>query len=142
MTPFDTALRVQRREVDAVKVSISIEVERITTLEAQSRAHAARAREERALATSLPFASDAWAARMKHEQIRINEAAYLAQARLGQLRAQAVEAYGTMRAIEGAAERYQDEADRTAAAAEQTGIDDIAAARFLRARNATGKRSA
>jgi len=142
MTPFDTALRVQRREVDAVKVSISIEVERITTLEAQSRAHAERAREERALATSLPFASDAWTARMKYEQIRINEAAYLAQARLGQLRAQAVEAYGTMRAIEGAAERFQDEADRTAATVEQTGIDDIAAARFLRARRATGSRSA
>jgi len=142
MTPFDTALRVQRREVDAVKVSISIEVERITTLEAQSRAHAQRSREERALAASLPFASDAWALRMKHEQIRINEAAYLAQARLGQLRAQAVEAYGTMRAIEGAAERYQDEADRTAATAEQAGIDDIAAARFLRARRANGNRSA
>lgn len=142
MTPFDTALRVQRREVDAVKVSISIEVERITTLEAQSRTLAERAREERAVATSLPFASDAWAARMKYEQIRVSEAAYLAQARLGQLRAQAVEAYGTMRAIEGAAERFQDEADRTAATAEQTGIDDIAAARFLRARRAAGKHSA
>lgn len=142
MTPFDTALRVHRREVDAVKVSISIEVERITTLEAQSRAHAERAREERALAASLPIASDAWAARMKYERIRINEAAHLAQARLGQLRAQAVEAYGTMRAIEGAAERYQNEVDRTAATAEQTGIDDIAAARFLRARRATGSRSA
>jgi hypothetical protein len=142
MTPFDTALRVQRREVDSVKVSISVEVERITTLEAMSRAHETRQREERALATTLPFASDAWAARMKHEQIRIDEAAYLAQARLGQLRARAVEAYGTMRAIEGAATRYQDEADRVAATAEQTGIDDIAAARFLRARRATGNRSA
>lgn len=141
MTPFDTALRVQRREVDAVKVSISVEVERITTLEAMDRAHETRAREERALAATLPFASDAWVAKMKHEQIRIREAAYLAQARLGQLRAQAVEAYGTMRAIEGAAERFQDEADRTAAVAEQSGIDDIAAARFLRAR-AAGKRSA
>lgn len=136
MTPFDTALRIQRREVDTVKVSISVEVERITSLEAQGRAHMERARAERALAASLPFASDAWAARMKSEQIRIAEATYLAQARLGQLRAQAVEAYGTMRAIEGAAGRYQDEVDRTAAAAEQAGIDDIAAARFLRARNA------
>jgi hypothetical protein len=140
MTPFDTALRVQRREVDAVKVSISVEVERITSLEMQNREHQQREREERALATTLPFASDAWAARMKHEQIRINEAAYLAQARLGQLRAQAVEAYGTMRAIEGAAERFQDEADRTAANAEQASIDDIAAANFLRARRILNKR--
>ncbi len=142
MTPFDTALRIHRREVDSVKVSISIEVERITTLEAQSRANAQREREERALAATLPVASDGWTARMKHEQVRIREAAHLAQARLGQLRAQAIEAYGTMRAIEGAAERYQDEADRTAAATEQTGIDDIAAARFLLARRMPAKRTA
>jgi hypothetical protein len=142
MTPFDTALRVQRREVDAVKVSISVEVERITTLESQARSHDAAVREERALAYSMPFATDAWSARMKAERIRLDEAAYLAQARLGRLRAKAVEAYGTMRAIEGAAERHTDEAERTIALAEQSAIDDIAAARFLRARAATRKRSA
>ncbi|MDP5280337.1 hypothetical protein Q9Q95_15515 [Sphingomonas sp. DG1-23] len=142
MTPFDTALRVQRREVDAVKVSISVEVERINTLETQTRSHDARMLQERALAYSLPFASDAWTARMKAERARLDEAAYLAQARLGRLRAQAVEAYGTMRAIEGAAERYEDEAERTIALAEQNAIDDIAAARFLRARAVVRKRSA
>ena len=142
MTPFDTALRVQRREVDAVKVSISVEVERITTLETQTRTHDARMLQERALATSMPFATDAWTAKMKAERARLDEAAYLAQARLGRLRAQAVEAYGTMRAIEGAAERYEDEAERVEALAEQNAIDDIAAARFLRARAIVRKRSA
>lgn len=142
MTPFDTALRVQRREVDAVKVSISVEVERINTLETQTRSHDARVLQERALAYSMPFATDAWTARMKAERARLDEAAYLAQARLGRLRAQAVEAYGTMRAIEGAAERYEDEAERTLALAEQNAIDDIAAARFLRARAIAKKRSA
>ena len=142
MTPFDTALRVQRREVDAVKVSISVEVERITTLETQTRTHDMKMVQERALASSLPFASDAWTARMKAERVRLDEAAYLAQARLGRLRAQAVQAYGTMRAIEGAAERYEDEAERTLALAEQGAIDDIAAARFLRARAIAKKRSA
>jgi hypothetical protein len=134
MSPFDTALRVQRREVDAVKVSISVEVERIATLESQTHAHDATMREERALAAALPFASDAWTQRMKAERIRLDEAAYLAQARLGRLREQAVEAYGTMRAIEGAAERYETEAERVAALAEQGAIDDLAAARFLKAR--------
>jgi hypothetical protein len=142
MTPFDTALRVQRREVDAVKVSISVEVERITTIESQARMHDARMLQERALASSLPIASDAWTARMKAERARLDEAAHLAQAKLGRLRAQAVEAYGTMRAIEGAAGRYEDEAERTIALAEQSAIDDIAAARFLRARAVAKKRSA
>jgi hypothetical protein len=140
MTPFDAALRVQRREVDAVKVSISIEVERITTIEGRTEAHDSRMRDERALAHSIPFATDAWAARMKAERNRLNEAAHLARARLGHLRAQAVEAYGTMRVIEGAAERYTDESERAAGTAEQGASDDLAAARFLRARAASAKR--
>lgn len=135
MTPFDTALRVQRREVDAVRLSISVEVERITTIETQCRAHDARMVEERALAHALPIASEAWADRMRTERKRMNDAAILAEARLRHLRAKATEAYGTMRAIEGAAERYQDEADRLAAGAEQSAADDLAAARFLRARH-------
>ena len=134
MTPFDTALRVHRREVDALKASISTEIDRITTLDTQTRTHDETLRQERALAYSMPFASDAYTVRMKAERIRRNEAANHAQIRLGKLRAQTVEVYGTMRAIEGAAERFQDDADRTAAVAEQGAIDDIAAAKFIAAR--------
>ena len=134
MTPFDTALRVQRREVDAVKVSISTEVERIATLEAEGRAHDRRLIEERALAAALPIATDAWTLRMKAERARLERDAALAQVRLGHLREQAVEAYGTMRAIEGAADRFNDEAERVIALAERGAIDDLAAARFLAAK--------
>jgi len=134
MTPFDTALRVQRREVDAVKVSISVEVETITTLTNQTYAHDVRMREERALAATVPIASDAWRLRMKAERARLDQQAQLANMRLTTLRAQAVEAYGTMRAIEGAADRFKDEAERVAAGAEQAMIDDIAAAKLVIAR--------
>jgi hypothetical protein len=139
MTPFDTALRIHRREVDTVKVAIGAEVERIVTIETRTRAHDARMHEERALAHALPFSSDAWSARMKADRTRLKEAATQAEARLGQLRAQALEVFGTMRAIEGAAERYRNEAERTAALAEQGAIDDLAAARFLKARKAQGR---
>jgi hypothetical protein len=141
MTPFDTALRVQRRQVDAMKVSISVEIENISTLTTQSQAHDIRMREERALATLVPIASDAWTLRMKAERARLDHQARLAQMRLLQLRAQAVEAYGTMRAIEGAADRFNDEAERIAAGAEQASIDDIAAAKLVRARR-KGERTA
>lgn len=134
MTPFDTALRVQRREVDAVKVSISVEVETITTLTSQAYAHDVRMREERALAATVPIASDAWRLRMKAERARLDQQAQLANMRLTTLRAQAVEAYGTMRAIEGAADRFKDEAERVAAGAEQAMIDDISAAKLVIAR--------
>ena len=142
MTPFDTALRIHRREVDTMKVSISVEVERIASLHSQIDAHELQLREERALARSMPFASDAWTARMQAERARLDEAAGLAQARLGRLRAQAIEVYGTMRAIEGAADRYRDEAERTAASAEQARNDDVAATRFLKARRIRGERTA
>lgn len=138
MTPFDTALRIHRREVDTVKVAIGAEVERITAIEARARAHETQVRQERALAHALPFSSDAWTARMKADRARLQEAANLAESRLGRLRAQAIEAFGTMRAIEGAAGRYRDEAERVAALAEQGAIDDIAAARFLQARRKNG----
>lgn len=134
MTPFDTALRVQRREVDTVKVSISVEIETISTLNHQTRAHEIRMREERALAATVPVASDAWTLRMKAERARLDRQSQLAHGRLTHLRAQAVEAYGTMRAIEGAADRFKDEAERAAAGAEQAMIDDIAAAKLVVAR--------
>lgn len=136
MTPFDTALRVKRREVDAVKVSISVEIETITTLDQQTLAHEIRMREERALALTVPVASDAWRLRMKAERARLDQQSQLATLRLTTLRAQAVEVYGTMRAIEGAAGRFKDEAERVAAGAEQAMIDDIAAAKLVIARRA------
>jgi hypothetical protein len=142
MTPFDTALRIHRREVDTVKVAIGAEVERITAIETHARAHDTQMREERALAHALPFSSDAWTARMKADRARLQEAATLAEARLGKLRAQALEAFGTMRAIEGAAERYRDEAERVTALAEQGAIDDLAAARFLKLRGKVGRKEA
>jgi hypothetical protein len=134
MTPFDTALRVQRREVDAVKVSIGAEIERIADLDQRTRQHDVTLRDERALAYTMPFATDAWTARMKAERVRLSEASRVAETRLSQLREQAVEAYGTMRAIEGAADRFKDEAERQLALAEQGRIDDLAAARFIAAR--------
>jgi hypothetical protein len=134
MTPFDTALRVQRREVDSVKVSISETITTITTITHQANAHDQRMREERALAATIPVASDAWRLRMKAERARLDQQAQLAQVRLTHLRAQAVEAYGTMRAIEGAADRFKDEAERVAAGAEQSMIDDIAASKLVIAR--------
>jgi hypothetical protein len=82
MTPFDTALRVQRREVDAIKVSISVEIERIATLETQARDQAERIRDERVVAHALPFASDAWLAAAKRQREAMAQAAEMARARI------------------------------------------------------------
>ncbi|KTF70569.1 hypothetical protein ACNFJ7_16550 [Sphingomonas sp. HT-1] len=133
-TPYDTALRMQQREVDAVKVAIAAAVERVASLEEEASALQGRTREERVLAHALPFDSDAWLALAKRELARLAAEAEAARGRLVQLRAQALEAFGRLRAIEIAAERYRDEQARALEAAEQAAIDDIAAARFLRER--------
>lgn len=133
-TPFDTALRMQQRTVDDLKVAIGASLDRIAGFEAQARALTERMREERVLAHALPFASDAWLATARHAQTRLGEEAEAERARLLQLREQAREAYGTCRAIETAAERFRADAEREAEAAEQAAIDDIAATRFLRTR--------
>lgn len=133
-TPFDTALRMQQRTVDDLKVAIGAALERIAGYEQQARDLVARMREERVLAHALPFASDAWLATARLAQTRLAEETEAERARLAHLRDQAREAYGTFRAIESAAERFRADAEREAEAAEQAAIDDIAAARFLRAR--------
>jgi len=134
VTPYDTALRVQRREVDALRLSISVEVARLTTIETQQIAFEQSVQRERAAAVALPVPSDAWARRMRAERARMKESASLAAARLATLRRQAGEAYGTARAIEIAAGDYHDQQQRDLALSEQAAADDLAAAAFLRAR--------
>lgn len=132
MTPYDTALRLYRRQVDEIKLSISVEMERLAALTARTRAHEATWQEERALARALPFASDVWAARMRDERAQIDAAQSNAQTRLDCLRRDAAKVYGTLRAIETAAERCRDDAERAMAVAEQAGIDDLSASRLAR----------
>jgi len=134
MTPFDTALRVQRREVDSLRISISVAVERLSHLERSHRENIDIARRERASTNEIWVPTDAWAARMRAERTRLLRDARDAEARLAQLRSQATELYGTMRAIEQAADTYRAESERTAATAEQTGLDDVVAARLVRNR--------
>ena len=133
MTPYDTALRVQRREVDNVRISISVALEHSTAIEQAQIQLAEKARAEREAPRDLLLPTDAWTAHVRRERGRLEEQARLADAKLTHLRAQAIEAYGTMRAIEGAADRHRDESERTEAIAEQGRIDDLGAARFVKA---------
>ncbi|WP_395391337.1 hypothetical protein WBP07_12260 [Novosphingobium sp. BL-8A] len=134
-TPYDAALRVQRREIDEMSVAISREQGVLAAVEqAQADAHAARSREKAVAGADLGFVSHGYFARLRAEQRQLTGLqAELAQ-RLEGLRAEAVEAFGTFRTIESAAEAFKQEAERAQANAEQAGIDDIAAMAFIKAR--------
>ncbi|MFA6123711.1 MAG: hypothetical protein WCS75_05925 [Sphingomonas sp.] len=136
-TPFDTAQRVQHRAVETVRVAISVEVERHSRIESESDALVESIARERAMGHAAGWIStDAWLARMRAERARLQNEARSAEARLAALRAQAAEAYGAMRVIDGAVDRHQEEALRIEEVSEQGRLDDMAAARLMRSKAA------
>lgn len=132
-TPFDTAQRVQQRTVETMRVAISVEVERHGLLERESSALVESIARERSVGQAAGWlTSDAWLARVRAERARLHQEARGAEARLATLRAQAAEAYGAMRVIDGAVDRHREEALRIEETGEQGRLDDMAAARLAR----------
>ncbi|CAN5541314.1 hypothetical protein BH10PSE14_BH10PSE14_13670 [soil metagenome] len=133
-TPYDAALRLRQREMDDMRVSISVEVNQLIVIERRRDAIDDSVRTEVQLATAdHGFSAHAFVARMRAQRDALSRDRAAVDARLNSLQLQAAEAYGSLRAIEGAAGRYRDEATRVAATAEQSQIDDFSAARFTRA---------
>jgi hypothetical protein len=136
-TPFDTAMRVQRREIDAMGVAINVQVNVLNQIEtAREEVRGSILREADVAAGDLHISSHAYMERIRAEQLRLTRDGAVQSARLDQMRAKAASAYGAYRAIEVAAEGFREEADRRSARAEQAGIDDGAAVAFLNARRA------
>lgn len=143
-TPYDTALRALQREVDDLRASIGEAAERLMEIETLRQAMSDAIRHESALAAvDRNFSPEAYLARARAERDRLRAEERAADARLDALRRQAMESYGSLRAMEGAADVFRQEAFRAAATAEQAGIDDFSGARFARAlrhaRRATGR---
>lgn len=132
-TPFDAALRLRQREMDAMRVSISIQINQLLVIE-ETREAVDRSvqREVEIAATNWGTSAHAFMARMRAQRERLLRERATVDARLTGLREQAAEAYGALRAVEGAAARFRAEENRIAATAEQGRADDFSAARFAR----------
>jgi len=145
-TPYCAAIGVQRREVDAMRVVIGVEVNRLAEVERRHAKIDVDLRRERSVACSLDVPSTAYFLLMRAEQERLDENRRAISARIDQLRSQAREVYGSLSAVEGAAERYRDEERRRLEGLEQAAMDDRSAAAFLAhsrtARATTTRRSA
>ncbi|WP_404367640.1 hypothetical protein AB5I39_13200 [Sphingomonas sp. MMS24-J45] len=135
-TPFDAALRLRQREMDAMRVSIAVQVNQLMVIE-ETRENVDRSvrRETEIAASNWGSSAHAFMARMRAQRERLVRERATVNARLTALREQATEAYGALRAIEGAAARFREEADRAAATAEQNRADDFSAARYSRAQD-------
>lgn len=133
-TPYDTAVRIQRRTVDETRIAISLEVTRLREVEqARDLVQTRMARETEAAAAEPMISTAAYLARMRKQRASLDAARETTRRSVDRLRDQAAAAYGSLRAMESAADEYRHEAGRAAAAAEQAGIDDLAGAAFIRA---------
>lgn len=134
-TPFDGAIRIRRREIDEMRIAISVQVDRLVEIEAAVADAGAVMRNERGVAADdVLLSSHAYMARMAAERRRLAQDRALEDAVLTQLRNKAAAAYGQSRAIETAADQYRAEAAQATAAAEQGHLDDQATTRFIQNR--------
>ncbi|WP_033921450.1 hypothetical protein [Sphingomonas sp. 37zxx] len=132
-TPYDAALQLRQREIDTIKVSISVEHTHMRELSMHRDAIDTTVRDETALASQHhQFPSDTFVARMRTKRAALSREYEARDQRLDLLRIQAAEAYGSLSAIGAAADRHRAEALRVIAIAEQDQIDDFSAARFTR----------
>jgi len=139
-TPYDTAMRVIRREVDDMRLVIGEAAQRLVELEQLRHALGASLRREASVVDAMPNAvivpTDRYFVHQRARQGAATRALHDADAGLAALRRQAGEHYARLKTIETAAENYRVARNTALASAEQGHADDMAAARFLRLRAA------
>jgi hypothetical protein len=139
-TPFDTALRIRQREIDRVGMAIGAETSQLVALEQAKQAALATAAAEVQLAAGDPMMSSfAYVTRMRVLRERLDRDRAASAARLDRLRDEATDVYGSMKAMETAADGFRAAEALAAATAEQATIDDISNAALLRARRAAAR---
>jgi hypothetical protein len=139
-TPFDTALRIRQREIDRVGAAIGAETGQLVALEnARDTAQAVTAAEVAAAAGDPMMSSFAYVSRMRALRERLEQDRAASAARLDRLRDEAIDAFGSKRAMETAADGYRAIQAQAAASAEQAMVDDVSTAAMLRARRAAAQ---
>lgn len=140
-TPFDAVLRTRRRELDEVRIAINAETSRLADIdEATDLLHEEVARECRTASEDWSMSSHAYLQRKLAERKGLHTCRTETARSIETLRGRATETYGSMRAIENAAERFRSEAARERQRAEQQVADEAGSARFVREANAARRR--
>lgn len=132
ITPYCTAVRLRRREVDQLRQVIAEMAEQVALLDRRAAELRKTVEVERRLAKNFGrLPDDLYFRRMRLEHERLLRERAVADAVLEQLRTEARDSFGSLRALEEAAERFRQEAELGLAAAEQAAADDRAATAFI-----------
>jgi hypothetical protein len=142
-TPFDILVRIERRNVDGLRVAIQAVVGEIDALtSAREQLDARRWRECEAAANDWGVSTYDWLRARARDAAAIAHDQQQQQARLGHLREQASAAYGALRTAENAAERHRAEVLRKRAVKAQAEADDLSNVRRLLAQRRAQLRGA
>jgi hypothetical protein len=132
-TPYDALLRLRKREMDDVRIAVSVQIDQLISIENRHTViNAAMARAQDVTTTEILLNTQSYMARLRAERDAVAKNKTLAGARLAQLQGHAVEAYGALRVAHSAADEYRAEAEKDAANADQAFIDDLVGARGAR----------
>lgn len=138
-TPYDSALRVQKRAIDAIRVSLHLELARELAVEVESSALALNMREEATVAAlDWQVLAHPYVARQRAERSRLDDDRRRIDISLNSLRGAAMEACGQMQAMAGAATAFATDCMHREASAEQAQSDDFAGARISNYRRPSG----
>lgn len=131
-TPFDTVLRMRRREIDRTRIAIHMETTRLTEIDQQSRAlEEELAREYEVCAQSWAASAEAFVRRRMSQQADLMAQRVMVSEQIGRLRREAIDAYGSQHVLENAAEAFRTDHRRQQSRAEQREADDLCAARAV-----------
>lgn len=140
-TPFDPALRIQRRALDAIRISLLAEAARELALSDQlSVLESDLEREGTIAAMDWQVGAHPYGQRVRARRVALEKDRSTVDGRLQRLRGAAMEACGQMLAITDAASGFTTDLRRREAAADQAHVDDLNGTRRP-SRHDTGYRS-
>ena len=129
-TPFDPALRVQQRALDAIRIALLAETAcEQALIDERSALDSDLDRENAIAAMDWQIGAYPYGQRVRARRTAIEQDRSAVDGRLQQLRGVAMEACGQMLAITGAANGFANEFRRREAATDQAHLDDLNGAR-------------
>lgn len=133
MKSLAPAIRLRRRQLDALALKLAAEQAEAVTIEQQRAALLVARAEERQQAALVPLAADAWFDNAARRLVNLAAAGSAANARLAALRRETVEARARLQLLEDAAASAALAARRKTEAKAAAALDDrIAASRTRR----------
>ena len=141
-TPYDPAVRIGKRALEAIRVSLRAEIVRIAELDDEAASITQqKMREYEAAEGDWAISTYDWLRSRQARMHHIAQDKMQAEAELGRLRDEAAQAYGQLQATESAATLWAQHARQHEQRKAQAETDDLASARLLLKRRRDAKRA-